>query len=223
MRILLVEDTLDVAEPIVATFSRHGHAVDHMATRQTAEDALAVQEYDLVILDLMLPDGSGLEMLRGLRAAQCQTPVLILTARLDVDDRVDALDTGADDYLTKPFDLRELEARARALIRRRSEARSGIVLYGDLSLDAAAQRASVDGAPLPLTRREFRLLEILLANRGRVIPKDRLFDKLFSFEETDVGLNAVELYIARLRRKLAASKVSIRTLRGLGYQLERHD
>jgi DNA-binding response OmpR family regulator len=223
MRILLVEDTADVAEPIVATFSRHGHAVDHMATREAAEDALAVQEYDLVILDLMLPDGSGLELLRGLRAGQCLTPVLILTARLDVDDRVDALDTGADDYLTKPFDLRELEARARALIRRRGEARSGTVLYGDLSLDAAAHRASVNGAPLPLTRREFRLLEILLANRGRVIPKDRLFDKLFSFEETDVGLNAVELYIARLRRKLAASKVSIRTLRGLGYQLEQHE
>jgi two-component system response regulator TctD len=98
-----------------------------------------------------------------------------------------------------------------------------VVLYGDLSLDAAARTASVQGAPLPLTRREFRLLEILLANRGRVIPKDRLFDKLFSFEETDVGLNAVELYIGRLRRKLAASKVSIRTLRGLGYQLERHE
>lgn len=223
MRILLVEDTADVAEPIVATFSRHGHAVDHMATREAAEDALAVQEYDLIILDLMLPDGSGLALLRGLRAGQCLTPVLILTARLDVDDRVDALDTGADDYLTKPFDLRELEARARALIRRRGEARSCTVLYGDLSLDAAAHRASVNGAPLPLTRREFRLLEILLANRGRVIPKDRLFDKLFSFEETDVGLNAVELYIARLRRKLAPSKVSIRTLRGLGYQLEQHE
>ena len=223
MRMLLVEDTEDVAEPIVAAFSRHGHAVDHMATREAAQDALAVQEYDLVILDLMLPDGSGLELLRCLRAARSPTPVLVLTARLDVDDRVDALDTGADDYLTKPFDLRELEARARALIRRQSEVRSGVVLYGDLSLDAAAGLASVNGAPLPLTRREFRLLEILLANRGRVIPKERLFDKLFSFEETDVGLNAVELYVARLRRKLAASKVSIRTLRGLGYQLERHD
>jgi two-component system response regulator TctD len=223
MRILLVEDTEDVAEPIVATFSRHGHAVDHMATREAAEDALAVQEYDLIILDLMLPDGSGLEVLRGLRSARCPTPVLVLTARLDVDDRVDALDTGADDYLTKPFDLRELEARARALIRRQCEVRSGVVLYGDLSLDAAARTASVNGTPLPLTRREFRLLEILLANRGRVIPKDRLFGKLFSFEETDVGLNAIELYIARLRRKLAASKVSIRTLRGLGYQLERHE
>jgi two-component system response regulator TctD len=223
MRILLVEDTEDVAEPIVATFSRHGHAVDHMATRQAAEDALAVQEYDLVILDLMLPDGSGLDILRGLRAAQCPTPVLILTARLDVDDRVDGLDTGADDYLTKPFDLRELEARARALIRRQSEVRSGVVVYGDLRLDAAAQRASVKGTPLSLARREFRLLEILLAAQGRVIPKDRLFDKLFSFEETEVGVNALELYIARLRRKLAASNVSIRTLRGLGYQLERHE
>src|SRR5690606_25250809 len=136
VRMLLVEDTEDVAEPIVAAFSRHGHAVDHMATREAAQDALAVQEYDLVILDLMLPDGSGLELLRCLRAAQCPTPVLVLTARLDVDDRVDALDIGADDYLSKPFDLRELEARALALIRRQSEVRSGVVLYGDLSLDA---------------------------------------------------------------------------------------
>lgn len=223
MRILLVEDTEDVAEPIVAAFSRHGHAVDHMATREAAEDALAIQEYDLIILDLMLPDGSGLDLLRSLRAAESPTPVLVLTARFDVDDRVSALDTGADDYLTKPFDLRELEARARALIRRKSEVRSGVVVYGDVSLDAAAGTASVNGTPLPLTRREFRLLEVLLANRGRVISKDRIFDKLFSFDETDVGLNAVELYIARLRRKLAASKVSIRTLRGLGYQLEQHD
>lgn len=223
MRILLVEDTEDVAEPIVAAFSRHGHAVDHMATREAAEDALAIQEYDLIILDLMLPDGSGLDLLRSLRAAESPTPVLVLTARFDVDDRVSALDTGADDYLTKPFDLRELEARARALIRRKSEVRSGVVVYGDVSLDAAAGTASVNGTPLPLTRREFRLLEVLLANRGRVISKDRIFDKLFSFDETDVGLNAGELYIARLRRKLAASKVSIRTLRGLGYQLEQHD
>lgn len=207
MRILLVEDTEDVAEPIVAAFSRHGHAVDHMATREAAEDALAIQEYDLIILDLMLPDGSGLDLLRSLRAAESPTPVLVLTARFDVDDRVSALDTGADDYLTKPFDLRELEARARALIRRKSEVRSGVVVYGDVSLDAAAGTASVNGTPLPLTRREFRLLEVLLANRGRVISKDRIFDKLFSFDETDVGLNAGELYIARLRRKLAASKV----------------
>lgn len=223
MRILLVEDTEDVADPVVAAFSRRGHAVDHAPTREAAEDALAVQEYDLVILDLMLPDGSGTEVLRGLRDARRTTPVLVLTARLDVDDRVDALDSGADDYLMKPFDLRELEARARALIRRQGEERRGTIEYGDITLDAAGRTATIGGAPLNLTRREFGLLEILLANRGRVMPKERLFEKLFSFDETDVGINAVELYIARLRRKLTASSVSIRTLRGLGYQLEHDD
>ena len=223
MRILLVEDTEDVAEPVVATFSRSGHAVDHAATREAADDFLAVQEYDLIILDLMLPDGSGMEVLRDLRQARRDTPVLVLTARLDVDDRVDALDTGADDYLMKPFDLRELEARARALIRRQTEQRSGIIEYGDLMLDVAGRIARVAGTPLSLTRREFGLLEALLANRGRVMPKERLFEKLYSFDETEVGMNAVELYVARLRRKLASSRVSIRTLRGLGYQIECDD
>jgi DNA-binding response OmpR family regulator len=223
MRILLVEDTEDVAEPVVATFSRRGHAVDHAATREAADDFLAVQEYDLIILDLMLPDGSGMEVLRDLRNARRDTPVLVLTARLEVDDRVDALDTGADDYLMKPFDLRELEARARALIRRQTEQRSGVIEYGDLVLDVAGRIARVDGAPLSLTRREFGLLEALLTNRGRVMPKERLFDMLYSFDETEVGMNAVELYVARVRRKLASSRVSIHTLRGLGYQIECDD
>ncbi|MEQ8399130.1 response regulator transcription factor [Thalassobaculum sp.] len=222
MRILLVEDTEDVAEAVVAAFARHGHAIDHAADCAAAEDALAVQDYDLVILDLMLPDGSGLDTLRALRAARRTTPVLVLTARLDVDDRVAALDNGADDYLMKPFDLRELEARARALIRRQGDERSGVIEYGNLTLDAAGRTAAVDGQPLALTRREFGLLEALLVNRGRVMSKERLFDRLFSFDETEVGINAVELYIARLRRKLAASQVSIRTLRGLGYQIEKH-
>lgn len=207
MRVLLIEDDSALAKSVELALRREGMQVD---VTDLGEDGLEIgklYDYDLIILDLMLPDGSGLDLLRSLRAAESPTPVLVLTARFDVDDRVSALDTGADDYLTKPFDLRELEARARALIRRKSEVRSGVVVYGDVSLDAAAGTASVNGTPLPLTRREFRLLEVLLANRGRVISKDRIFDKLFSFDETDVGLNAGELYIARLRRKLAASKV----------------
>lgn len=219
MRLLLVEDTEDVANAIVASFERHGHAVDHVLTRTGAEDALAVQDYDLVILDIQLPDGSGVDVLRGLRASGIATPVLMLTARLDVEDRVEALDIGADDYLMKPFDLRELEARVRALVRRNSGARSGILEYGDLAVDPAGRSASVTGTPLSLTRREFSVLEALISNRGRVMPKERLFEKLFAFDAEDVGLNAIELYVGRLRRKLDASRVSIRTLRGLGYQL----
>jgi len=219
VRLLLVEDTEDVANAIVASFERHGHAVDHVLTRAGAEDALAVQDYDLVILDIQLPDGSGVDVLRGLRARGLATPVLMLTARLDVEDRVEALDIGADDYLMKPFDLRELEARVRALVRRNSGVRTGILEYGDLAVDPAGRSASVTGTPLSLTRREFSVLEVLISNRGRVMPKERLFEKLFAFDAEDVGLNAIELYVGRLRRKLDASRVSIRTLRGLGYQL----
>ena len=219
MRVLLVEDTEDVAEAIVANFSRSGHAVDRVTGCGAARDAVAVQDYDLVILDINLPDGSGFDFLRGLRGAKNATPILVVTARREVEDRIGALDIGADDYLMKPFDLRELEARARALIRRGSGERSGVVAYGRLSLDPAGRTATIAGAPLQLTRREFSVLEILMRNRGRVMPKERIFEKLFSFDDQEVGLNAVELYIARLRRKLAGSGLAIRNLRGLGYQI----
>jgi two-component system response regulator TctD len=223
MRILLVEDTSDVAEAIVESFRRRGDAVDHAATCEAAGDALAVQGYDLVILDINLPDGSGIDVLRGLRRARDTTPVLVLTARLAVEDRVGALDLGADDYLMKPFDLRELEARARALARRRAGEVAGVIEYGDLRFDPAGRRAEIAGRPVTLTKREFCLLETLIANRGRVMPKERIFEKMFAFGEDEVGLNAVELYVGRLRRKLDTSRVTIRTLRGLGYQLVADD
>jgi two-component system response regulator TctD len=219
MRLLLVEDTEDVADAVVSVFARTGHAVDHVTTCADAEETLAVQAYDLVILDINLPDGSGIDVLRGARARKLPTPVLMLTARLDVEDRVEALDIGADDYLMKPFDLRELEARVRALLRRGTDERATTVEYGDLTLNPAGRTAHCAGDALQLTRREFALLEVMMANRGRVLAKERIFDSLFAFEEGEIGLNAVELYIGRLRRKLAASRVSIRTLRGLGYQL----
>ena len=223
MRVLLVEDTEDVAEAIVANFSRSGHAIDRVTGCGAASDAVAVQDYDLVILDINLPDGSGFDFLRALRGAKNPTPILVVTARREVEDRIGALDIGADDYLMKPFDLRELEARARALLRRSSGERSGVVEYGRLLLDPAGRTATIAGAPLQLTRREFSVLEILMLNRGRVMPKERIFDKLFSFDDEEVGINAVELYIARLRRKLAGSGLAIRNLRGLGYQIALDD
>jgi len=223
MRILLVEDTSDVADAIVEHFRRRGDAVDRAASCAAAGDALAVQGYDLVILDVNLPDGSGIGLLRGLRAARDATPVLVLTARLAVEDRVEALDLGADDYLMKPFDLRELEARARALARRRAGEAAGVIEYGDLRFDPAGRTAEIGGRPVALTKREFSLLETLIANRGRVMPKEAIFDKMFAFDAEEVGLNAVELYVGRLRRKLEPSRVGIRTLRGLGYQLVADD
>ncbi|MCL5776817.1 response regulator transcription factor [Limibaculum sp. FT325] len=219
MRVLLVEDTPDVADAIVEHFRRRGDAVDLADACAAAADALAVQVYDLLILDINLPDGSGIDILRGLRRDRDGTPVLVLTARLAVEDRVEALDMGADDYLMKPFDLRELEARARALARRRAGESGGVIEYGDLRFDPAGRTAEVAGRPIALTKREFCLLETLVANRGRVMPKEAIFDKLFAFDAEEVGLNAVEVYVGRLRRKLEPSRVAIRTLRGLGYQL----
>lgn len=219
MRLLLVEDTEDVADAVVAALSRAGHAVDHAGDLAGARASLAVQDYDVLILDINLPDGSGVDLLRSMRAAQNPAPVLMLTARLAVEDRIEALDIGADDYLMKPFDLRELEARVRALSRRSGDDRSSAVEYGDLALYPAERTAARAGRPLALTRREFALLEVLMANRGRVMPKERIFDKMFAFDDEDVGINAVELYVARLRKKLSGSAVSIRTMRGLGYQL----
>lgn len=219
MRILLLEDAVDVAEAICASFAKRGDAVDHVCTVADGLASIEVQEYDVAVLDIGLPDGSGTEVLRALRTRRSATPVLMLTARTKVDDRVSALDSGADDYLVKPFDLRELEARVRALCRRSGADRTGTLAFGNLVFDPASQTATADGAPLPLTRREASLLEILLASKGRVVPKDRIFDRMFSFNDEDVGLNAVETYVGRLRRKLDGSSLSIRTLRGLGYQL----
>lgn len=219
MRLLLVEDTVDVADAIVASFGRRGDAVDHMTTVEEAESALLVQEYDVIILDIGLSDGLGTDILESHRNRGNPTPVLMLTARSDIEDRVAALDKGADDYLIKPFDLRELHARVRAMIRRQDVDRSGMIEFGDITFDPAGLTVQIKGTPVSLARREFNLLEILLANRERVVPKDKLLERMYSFNDEDVSLNAIELYVGRLRKKLCESQVTIKTLRGLGYQL----
>lgn len=223
MRILLVEDAADVADAIVANFARRGDAIDHVATVAAAQDSIAVQDYDVAIIDIGLPDGEGTEVLKSLRSGHKPAQVLMLTARAKVDDRVSALDSGADDYLIKPFDLRELEARVRALARRTGPDRAGIVEFGDLVFDPAGCTVQIFGEPLALTRREFSLLEVMLANRGRVVPKEKIFERMFAFNDEPAGLNAVEIYVGRLRRKLDGSRVAIRTLRGLGYQIVAED
>lgn len=220
MRLLLVEDTSDVAEAISASFERAGIACDIAATLADAQACIDVQQYDVIVLDIHLPDGLGTDLLLQLRRQRDTTPVIMLTAQFAVDDRVTALDQGADDYLVKPFDLRELEARVRALLRRDQGEKSAELALGSLVFDPAAKTVRVNEDPVSLTRREMALLHILMRNRGKVISKERLFDGLFSFADADVGLNAVELYIARLRKKLAKSDVAIETLRGLGYRLD---
>lgn len=217
MRILVVEDTEDVAEAILARFSRQGHVCDHAASVADAVHFIGLDPYDLVVLDINLPDGSGLAFLRQLRGSKNAVPVLVLTARMQVDDKIDALDFGADDYLVKPFDLRELEARARAVTRRQHGASDATVSTGNLRCNFATRTVTVGDAQVELTRREFILLEAFVSNLRRVLQKEELYSRLFGLTG-EAGLNAIEVYIARLRRKLADADLEIRTLRGLGYQ-----
>ncbi|RCS22679.1 DNA-binding response regulator [Phyllobacterium salinisoli] len=218
MRILLVEDTQDVGEAISRRFETVGHTVDWETDGQTASDILDFTDYDLVILDVMLPGLDGFEILRRLRQARKSIPVLVLTARSEIEDRVGALDLGADDYLVKPFDFRELEARARVLLRRHAGEATNLIECGDIVLDRSSRSVRVGKREVQLKRREMTLLEILASRPGRVFSKDELLDQLFGFEES-AGHNAIELYVGRLRKKLEGSRARIVTVRGLGYQL----
>ena len=179
---------------------------------QSAESEI----FDAVALDLMLPNRDGIGLIAELRKRKFSAPILVITARSEIDDKVSLLDLGADDYLVKPFDLRELEARLRALIRRTGGQTTSTLGVGNLEMDLAGLNASVKGAALELGRREFRLLEILVTNAGKVVPKERLMNQLFNFDEA-VSINALELHISRLRRKLEGSNVEIGTVRGVGY------
>lgn len=216
MKILLAEDTQDLAEAIATLLARAGHAVSVTADGEEAALLLLRERFDLLILDLTLPGRDGARVLKDLRARRDKMPVLVITARSAIDDRISILDLGADDYLVKPFDLRELEARTRALLRRPMGMSANAEAYGNVSFDAGSRQIVVDGRHVDLSRRELRLLEILLGQIGRTVRKERLIDQLFGPDD-DVAPNAVELYVSRLRKKLAASDIDIATLRGEGY------
>lgn len=219
MRILMVEDARDLAEGVVAQLGRTGILCDLATSLEEARDFRAVQRYDALILDINLPDGSGLSLLREVRAAADRTPVLMLTALSAVDDRVVALDQGADDYLVKPFDQRELEARLRALVRREADRKEEQITLGSLVYAPKDRSARLEGRQLDLTRREATLLDMLIRHRGQFLSKTRLYDSLYGFDDADVGVNAIELYIARLRKKFAGSDITIATQRGVGYRI----
>lgn len=219
MRVLMVEDAADLAEAVVQRLTQSGMACDLAGSIEAAQDFLAVQSYDALVLDINLPDGSGTDLLRDLRGRGDRTPVLMLTALMSVDDRVGALDLGADDYLVKPFDQRELEARLRALVRREASQKSDQITLGPLQFSPAQLSATLEGKRLDLTRREAVLLGLLIRHPGQFLSKERLYDGLFAFNDADVGLNAIELYIARLRKKLAGTAISIATQRGIGYRI----
>jgi two-component system OmpR family response regulator len=218
MRILLVEDDITLNQVVSRSLADQGHHVDVAATAEQARWLWRVQGFDAVLLDLTLPDGSGLQLLRDARGRGDRTPVLILTARNRTEERIAGLDAGADDYLGKPFDLAEVEARLRALVRRRLDL-DDRVSVGSLSLDRRSQRLFIGPEPLQLPAREFAVLCELLTPPGRVVSKAALADKLSGFDDL-LAANALEAFISRLRKKLQGSGAEIRTLRGLGYLIE---
>jgi len=221
MRFLLVEDNRELASAVSDRLALDGHAVDLAACLSEAEDHLAVASYDLILLDIMLPDGDGHQFLASHRRARRDTPVIIMTARSGVSDRVALLDTGADDYVIKPFDFAELEARCRAVLRRRQGASETRQSFADLTFDPLSATLTVCGELRELRNRELRLFEALLSAPNRIFSKSQLSDRLFSYTES-VTDNAIEVYVGRLRKKLAGSVVRIETVRGVGYRLTAH-
>jgi DNA-binding response OmpR family regulator len=220
MRLLLIEDHDRLAELTVKALATVGFATDRVAGVEDAEAALAVARYDAIILDLGLPDGDGLELMRRLRRAGTSVPILVATARSALGDRIKGLDGGADDYLVKPFEMDELAARLRALLRRPGAALGTILEIGNIRYDSASRTAEIGGKSVPLTRRETDLLEILLRRAGRAVSKASIEEALYGFDE-HADLNAIEVLVSRLRKRLVEGGASaeIHTLRGIGYLL----
>jgi DNA-binding response OmpR family regulator len=220
MRLLLVEDNPRLAGLIRDGLHGQGFAVDWCGTVAGAETALQINDYDLMLLDLGLPDGDGLDLLRSVRRGKNTTPILVLTARGGLDDRVSGLDAGADDYLVKPFQIPELAARCRALLRRPGSALGTILVCGNVALDTAERAVSVAARPVEAPPREVDLLEHLLRRSGHVVAKPALENSLYAMD-AEVTPNALEAVVSRLRKRLAAASadVTIRTVHGVGYAL----
>ena len=218
MRLLLVEDDPTLGDAVREYLAGQGHVVD-WATRLTVAREAVSEPFDAILLDWRLPDGSGIDWLRALRARDgpnCHAPVLVLTARDRLDDRVEGLDAGADDYLTKPFELAELSARVRAVSRRAHGEPRTIVRAGPVEVDLAARTVSVDGSAAELTAREFALLETLVRRRGRIVPREQLQQLLYGFDN-EVASNTIEVHVSSLRRKLGHTMIE--TVRGMGYRV----
>ncbi|HEU0230883.1 MAG TPA: response regulator transcription factor [Burkholderiaceae bacterium] len=218
MRLLLVEDNQELSRWLSELLRGEGFTVDCVHDAEAANVLLSGEHYDAVLLDLKLPQASGQSVLRRLRRGGNDTPVLVLTASDSLDMKVDCLEMGADDYLVKPFEMRELNARIRVLIRRRGGGGAPQLNCADLAYDTNTRQFSLNGAPLTLPLREHSLLEALLLNQGKTMSKTSLMQSIFGLDG-DASEDAIEIYVHRLRRKLEASQASIVTLRGLGYLL----
>lgn len=220
MRLLLVEDDELLGDAVKTGLIQFGYVVDWLRDGETARSALKSESFELIILDLGLPKLSGISLLQAIRQDGNTTPVIILTARESVESRIKGLDSGADDYIIKPFDLNELSARIRALIRR-SQGRADTVLqYRNITLDPAAHSVMVDDVPINVPRREFALLQKLLENSGHVLSREQLMQSIYGWDE-DVDSNALEVHVHNLRKKLNTNL--IRTIRGVGYMVEKND
>ncbi|HEY0746680.1 MAG TPA: response regulator transcription factor [Steroidobacteraceae bacterium] len=216
MRVLLVEDDTMIAEGLQTGLRQQGFAVDWMQDGRSAAGALHTSAFDLVLLDLGLPHRNGIDILRELRKRGDSTPVIILTARDEIQDRIAGLDAGADDYIVKPFDLDEVTARIRSVLRRAAGRGDPSIQHGELRLDPAARTVERGGVPVPVSAHEFSVLEALLQRPGAVLSRSQLEDRLYGWDE-QIGSNAIEVYVHGLRRKLGSD--AIRTLRGVGYYI----
>lgn len=220
MRILLIEDDELLGSGVKEGLRKEGYTVDWLKDGLSAEHAVKSEGFDLLVLDLGLPRMSGLDLLQSMRDAGIKTPVLILTARDSIEDRIKGLDVGGDDYMVKPFDLEELIARVRALIRRSSGRANSSIVYKNLSLDPKAHSVLQDDEPLTLPRREFALLQKLLENVGHVLSREQLMQSIYGWSD-DVDSNALEVHIHNLRKKLKHN--IIRTIRGVGYMVDKDE
>lgn len=218
MRILLVEDDMQLAQGLQQSLRHEGFVVNHVANGKDALAALAVPDQDMVILDLGLPDIDGLTVLKQIRKGKQDIPVIILTARDSVENKVTGLDFGADDYLVKPFDINELLARLRVFERRLGTATTSIVEIGQVQIDTAAHKALVDGQPMAVSKKEYMVLKALMENAGRIQSREQIESRLYEWGE-EVASNAVEVHVHNLRKKLPAK--FIQTVRGVGYTVNR--
>lgn len=220
MRILVVEDNATLAAGLAAVLKGSGYAVDVVGDGASAVAVVATERFDLVILDLNLPEMDGIDVLRTIRGRQDDVAVLILSARHSLTERVTGLNLGADDYMIKPFDVEELEARVRTLMRRRAGLKAATVYFGDVVLDLNTRSFSWRGAAIDIPARELALLETLFMRAGKVVAKQAIIESLAGFDE-DLSANAVEQYVSRLRKRLEPCGLTVRTARGIGYYLEK--
>jgi len=220
LRILLVEDNVALADGLVAILRGSGYAVDVVRDGASADAVIATETFDLVILDLTLPEMDGLDVLRSMRARQNKAAVLILTARGTPEERIKGLDRGADDYMIKPFDIGEFEARVRVLLRRQAGLRSSLSSYGNVTFDLTSRTFSAESLPIDIPARELGLLEILFLRAGKVVSKEAIMQSLTAFDD-DLSANAIEQYVSRLRKRLSPHGLTVRTARGIGYYLDK--